>query len=243
MAKSYTPTDAMVANAKRGLALRGKYKRGGLDASEAKKEGVGSGVVRASNIINGNLSLDTVKRMYSFFSRHEKNYNPEKKMPDGGPTAGTIAWLIWGGSAGFSWAKGILRKEKILKNHTQDSSKSELMQATFIALVPEEVDLHGDVYSEDEVRKACHSFNKHSMKANLCHLVETNGFSIIESYVTPADVFVDDKFITKGTWLTVLQFHDEDLWKGVLNNSFTGVSVGAHANVEYLEDLDQDTEN
>ena len=26
-------------------------------------------------------------------------------MPDGGPTAGTIAWLLWGGTSGVNWAK------------------------------------------------------------------------------------------------------------------------------------------
>lgn len=264
MAKSYTPTEAMRNNARRGLALREKYGRGGLDASQANKEGVGSGVVRATNIINGDLSLETVKRMYSFFSRHEKNYNPKKKMPDGGPTAGTISWLLWSGSAGLAWARKILREEKILKSYTKEITQEELsnedslswnklpvnkavneelMQATFIALVPEEVDLHGDIYSEEEVRKACHSFNQHSMKANLCHLVETNGFSIVESYITPADIVVGDKFVTKGTWLTVLQFHDEELWKGVKENRYNGVSIGAHASVEYLEDSEEDEED
>ena len=41
----------------------------------------------------------------SAFNRHRGNYNPSKKMPDGGPTAGTIAWLLWGGSSGVDWAK------------------------------------------------------------------------------------------------------------------------------------------
>jgi hypothetical protein len=264
MAKSYTPTEAMRNNAKSGLSLREKYGRGGLDASQAKKEGVGSGVTRASNIINGNLTLETVKRMYSFFYRHEKNFNPKKKMPDGGPTAGTIAWKLWGGSAGFAWARNILREEKILKSYTKEITEKdsenkksfllnntpvnkavneELMQATFIALVPEEVDLHGDIYSEEEVRKACHSFNQHSMKANLCHLVETNGFSIVESYITPADIVIGDKSVTKGTWLSVLQFHDEELWNGVKEGKFVNVSIGAHASVEYLEDSEEDEEN
>jgi len=26
-------------------------------------------------------------------------------MADGGPTAGTIAWLLWGGTSGVNWAK------------------------------------------------------------------------------------------------------------------------------------------
>ena len=35
----------------------------------------------------------------------------------------------------------------------------ELKQATFLVLAPDEVDLQGDTYSADEVRKACHNFN------------------------------------------------------------------------------------
>ncbi len=50
-AKSFAPTDAMRNNARRGLALREKWNRGGLDASQAKTEGVGSGVARARDII------------------------------------------------------------------------------------------------------------------------------------------------------------------------------------------------
>lgn len=81
-AKSFTPTQAMRNNAKIGLALREKWNRGGLSASQAKSEGVGSGVARARDIANGNLTLDTVKRMHAFFSRHEKNFNPSKKESD-----------------------------------------------------------------------------------------------------------------------------------------------------------------
>lgn len=255
-AKSYKPTQAMINNAKRALALREKYKRGMLSASEAKDEGVGSGVARARDIINGNLSLQTVKRMYSFFSRHEKNYDPKKKMPDGGPTAGTISYLGWGGSAGYAWARKILREEEILKSYraeitedhlnTEDkilgekeqitkALNEELMQATFVVLVPDEVDLHGDIYDSTEVLKACHSFNQHCRKANLLHLMNTSAFSIAESYIVPTDMILEEKFVKKGSWLTVLQFHDEELWEGVKIGRFNGVSIGALASVESIE--------
>lgn len=127
-AKSYAPTDAMRRAAKRGLELRAKYNRGGLDAKQASEAGVGSGVARARDIINGNLSLDTVKRMHAFFSRHEKNYRPDVKESDGGPTAGTIAWYIWGGSSGKAWSESILRKEDILKSYTPTDAVLNTMQ-------------------------------------------------------------------------------------------------------------------
>jgi hypothetical protein len=255
-AKSFAPTDAMRNNARRGLALREKYNRGGLDASQAKSEGVGSGVARARDIINGNLSLDTVKRMYAFFSRHEKNYNPKKKMPDGGPTAGTIAWLLWGGSAGLAFARRVLKQEDILKSYIKDITDAEvnsedilpgvklpvtkavdeeLKQVTYVAMIPDHTDLHGDYTSENEVRKAKESFNKSMMRANLFHMVMTDTFDVIESYLAPCDMVLNDQFVKKSTWLMTLQIHDDTLWQMIKDDEITGISIGALASVEDAE--------
>jgi hypothetical protein len=256
-AKSFSPTDAMKNNAKRGLTMREKYSRGGLDASQAKEEGVGSGVARARDIINGNLSLDTVKRMSAFFSRHEKNYKPEKKMQDGGPTAGTIAWLLWGGSAGVAWSRRILKQEEILKSYIKDITEAELnlednivgeklpitkaldeelKQVTYVAMLPDHTDLHGDYTSEAEVRKAKESFNKSMMRANLFHLVMTDTFDVIESYLAPCDMVLNDQFVKKSTWLMTLQVHDDSLWQMIKDDEITGISIGALANIEAADE-------
>lgn len=110
-ADSYTPPEGVRSAAARGLSLRAQYKRGGITNSQASEDGIGSGVQRATNLKNGDaISLDTVRRMAAFFSRHQKNYRPDEKESDGGPTAGTIAWLLWGGNAGKAWAAGILSR-------------------------------------------------------------------------------------------------------------------------------------
>ena len=103
-AETYTPPASAVKAAKRGLEQRKKYGRGGLSPAEAKSQGIDSGVTRARKIASGKVSKHDVRRM-SAFNRHRKNNRPGKKMPDGGPTAGTIAWNLWGGSAGVNWAK------------------------------------------------------------------------------------------------------------------------------------------
>jgi len=112
----------------------------------------------------------------------------------------------------------------------------ELMQATFIVMVPNETDLHGDITSEDEVRKACHSFNKHSMQANLFHLVKTDMFSIIESYIAPVDFILGDKVVNKGTWLCNIQCHNNGLWDLIKSGEVCGVSIGAMATVEDIDE-------
>ena len=80
------------------------YPHWGLPSQEAGKQGIGSGVVRASNLANGKkVSASTLRRMSAFFSRHEKNKS------GGEDDAGYIAWLLWGGDAGRAWASRTLK--------------------------------------------------------------------------------------------------------------------------------------
>ena len=99
------PTDAMVEEAKRGLEWRKEFKRGGTAV----------GVARANQIVNKErLSERTVTRMYSFFARHEVDKQAEGfgRGEEGYPSAGRIAWALWGGDAGQSWSKRVYAKFK-----------------------------------------------------------------------------------------------------------------------------------
>ena len=116
------------------------------------------------------------------------------------------------------------------------SQNEELKQATFLVLAPDEVDLHGDVYSAEEVRKACHNYNSHSMTANLLHLVETDTFHIAESYIAPVDMILGEKMIKAGSWLTVIQANDDEIWDDIKKGNLCGISVGCRANTEYLDE-------
>ena len=94
------PNNSMAEEAARGLEWRRKYKRGGTTV----------GVARANQLMNKErLSIDTVKRMYSFFSRHEVDKQAEgfRQGEKGYPSAGRIAWALWGGDSGFSWSRKV----------------------------------------------------------------------------------------------------------------------------------------
>ncbi len=104
------PTEGMKVEARKGLAWREEYGRGGTRV----------GATRARQIIaDENLSDETVKRMYSFFSRHEVDKQAEgfKQGEDGYPSNGRIAWALWGGDAGFRWSKS---KVNQMKNEDRD---------------------------------------------------------------------------------------------------------------------------
>ena len=97
LADENKPSKGMVEEALKGLKWREEHNRGGTAV----------GVARARDISNGkNLSDDTVKRMHSYFSRHEVDKKGQGFTPDedGFPSAGRIAWALWGGDAGQTWA-------------------------------------------------------------------------------------------------------------------------------------------
>jgi|DEB0MinimDraft_10_1074344.scaffolds.fasta_scaffold02006_4 hypothetical protein len=92
------PTQEMADEAAQGLEWREEFGRGGTEV----------GVARARDIKNRvNLSIETIKRMYSYFSRHEVDKEGQGfySGDEGYPSAGRIAWALWGGDVGFAWTK------------------------------------------------------------------------------------------------------------------------------------------
>lgn len=104
----YKPTSGMQSAARRALKLK----------EEGKANGAGTSVgwTRARQLANGEaLSLSTVKRMFSFFSRHEVDKKGKDWDNAENPSNGKIMWLAWGGDAGFSWSRKIVEREKNMK--------------------------------------------------------------------------------------------------------------------------------
>lgn len=136
---SYKPTAGMKDEAGRGLEWRREFGRGGTEV----------GIARARDIVNDReLSADTVKRMYSFFSRHEVDKQAEGFRPgeDGYPSNGRIAWALWGGDAGYSWSK-----EKV-KSMEEDRSAPELNDDATSDILTDEVSEEIAVSEELEER-------------------------------------------------------------------------------------------
>lgn len=117
MAEGFVPPQAVRNNAARGLELRREHGRGGTEI----------GVARARSLSNGQSQpLKTINRMVSYFARHEVDKKGEGWGKD---SAGYIAWLLWGGDAGRSWANRIARENK--KKTTEKSMINDLTTAFF----------------------------------------------------------------------------------------------------------------
>ena len=109
MAKEgYKPTSGMQSAARRAIKLK--------EQGKAKGAGTAVGWTRAGQLSRGEtLSLSTVKRMYSYFSRHEVDKKGKDWDNAESPSNGKIMWLAWGGDAGFSWSRKIVNREKNMK--------------------------------------------------------------------------------------------------------------------------------
>jgi hypothetical protein len=119
MAKTYKPTSGMASAARRAL----KWK------SEGKPGGTLVGLARANQLKDREpLSASTVMRMHSFFSRHEVDKRAEGFFSgeEGFPSKGRVAWDLWGGDGGQSWARQ--KRDQIVR----DRAKKALALVKFI---------------------------------------------------------------------------------------------------------------
>ncbi len=96
--ESYTDYPSGVKkNAKRGLELNEKVNN---------KCATQVGKVRAQQLAQGKpISVETIKRMYSYLSRAEEYYDESDTT-----ACGTISYLLWGGKAGLRWANSKLKE-------------------------------------------------------------------------------------------------------------------------------------
>ena len=122
-AETYSPTAGMKSAARRAL----KWKADG----KATGAGTPVGWGRASDIVAGRaMSLSVVRRMFSFFSRHEVDKKGKDFNNTANPSNGRIMWDAWGGDAGFSWSRGIverMRDKALFADFGKDYTKSTRM--------------------------------------------------------------------------------------------------------------------
>ena len=89
------------AEARRGLDWRREFGRGGI----------GPGQVTARMLISNKMTIPRVRKMRAYLARHEVDKMGEGWSPGqkGFPSAGRIAWALWGGDPGKAWSNKVMR--------------------------------------------------------------------------------------------------------------------------------------
>lgn len=146
---NFKPPKGVQKNAARGLQLREEYGRGGTPV----------GVARARDLSNGkDISPETAKRMKSYFARHEVDKKAEgfRKGEKGWPSAGAVAWLLWGGDDGQRWSNKLVDQinaadEKAERGNTMAKIKRKNTYADPSRLVMRFVEVRADTFTDEGV--------------------------------------------------------------------------------------------
>ena len=212
-------------NAERGIRLNEEI--GNRCATQVGK-------VRAQQIMNGeNLTMDTIKRTYSYLSRAAEYYNP-----DDTEACGTISYLLWGGEPMLRWAESKMNQEEFsahLSFAVQDEDQRIVSGPLMIADLPiYRRDEDGEYYvmfTGEQIKKIVQRFFKkgYQAKVNIEHGKKADGVYMFESYiidrergVNPPTGFED---VADGSWFGSFKVENDKLWGEVKAGTFKGFSV------------------
>lgn len=137
---SYTPPKGVRDAARRAVDWISEGKAGSGFTSVGR--------TRASQLAAGEaISIETLKRMKSFFSRHEvdKDALGFTQGEKGFPTPGRVAWDAWGGDAGFSWAKEMVSRYEngTLEKHLQGQHDQKAHAPKYARGIADEINAGG----------------------------------------------------------------------------------------------------
>lgn len=197
------------------------------------------GKIRASQLASGSpISVDTLKRMYSYLSRHKVDLESSKSYEDG---CGKLMYDSWGGEAGLTYSE---RKLKQLENEkmTFAVASEDKMIIVGAAMIPNKMihryDMFGNKYyvyfSKDSIRKMANRFLKQKRTDETS--IEHNGIKLGSDkvYVTESWISEDpirDKSanygfeLPAGTWFVQMKVDDPKIWELVKQNNLSGFSV------------------
>jgi len=212
-------------NAERGIRLNEEI--GNRCATQVGK-------VRAQQIMNGeNLSMDTIKRTYSYLSRAAEYYNP-----DDTEACGTISYLLWGGEPMLRWAESKMKQEEFsahLSFAVQDEDQRIVSGPLMIADLPiYRRDEDGEYYvmfTGEQIKKIVQRFFKkgYQAKVNIEHGKKADGVYMFESYIIDRDRGVNPptgfEDVADGSWFGSFKVENDKLWGEVKAGTFKGFSV------------------
>jgi hypothetical protein len=212
----------------------------------AEKNGWGScgtpvGKQRANQLANGEaISLETIKRMYSYLSRHEADLTSSKSYGDG---CGKLMYDAWGGKAALGWSRNKLRQlgelgdgqSSDLKFAIQDEEQRIVTGPLMIADLPiYRKDEDGEYYvmfSAEEIKKIVQRFFKkgYQGKVNIEHGKPIEDVYMYESYIVdrekgvmPPKGFED---VSNGSWFGSYKVDNDKIWDEVKAGTFKGFSI------------------
>ena len=198
------------------------------------------GKIRANQLAKGEaISLETVKRMYSYLSRHEVDLESSKGYGDG---CGKLMYDSWGGKSALSWAQSkINQAEKMSKQYfAQDDEKHIVLGP---AMIPDQKIFRKDAlgnpyyvyFSSDTIKMIAEKYmrNKYTDNNDTMHDGKAvKDIHVVESWIKDSEHDKSNKYgfenLPIGTWFVSMKVNNPLVWEQVKKGELNGFSVSGY---------------
>jgi hypothetical protein len=201
------------------------------------------GKIRANQLANGEpISEDTIKRMYSYLSRHEVDLDSSKAYGDG---CGKLMYDSWGGKTALGWAESkinsIERGNMSIQKFAIDSEEKRIVIGP--AMVPDlriyRKDKEGNPYhvyfSTETIRMIAEKYmrNKYIDNNDENHDgTAVKDVYVIESWIKEDEQDKSNKYgyedLPVGTWFVSMKVRNDEVWNKVKAGELNGFSVSGY---------------
>ena len=200
------------------------------------------GKVRAQQLAQGKpISIETVKRMKAYITRHQKDLQASKSYDDG---CGLLAMDAWGGVEALPWV------ERTINQYEEMNAETEMVFSVFNneqrlvvgpAMIPDKMiirrdEITGNIYyvyfTSDTIKKLQQKFMMEKLldKTNIEHQRKfLRNVDVVESWIVD-DEQKDKQQVfgmsyPKGTWMISMKVNDDETWSKVKDGKLKGFSV------------------
>jgi hypothetical protein len=176
--------------------------------------------------------------MGDFFKRNAGSFELDKREDDGGPTAATITWMLWGGDAGRDWVNSLGdRTEKAdedssvgieVKVEKVDQALGIVFGYAIVCKVDGEdyYDTQGDHIPETSMLDATADFMAGDRMAKVMHRGESAG-QVVYGFPVTEDIAKALGFEVRKTGFVVgMRPDDEEVLAKYASGEYTGFSIG-----------------
>ena len=210
--------------------------------------GTAVGKQRANDLAQGNpISEDTIKRMYSYLSRHKVDLESSKSYDDG---CGKLMYDSWGGLSALSWSESkinSIEREKMSKQNFQTDDEKRIVIG--VAMVPDlrifRKDKNGNPYyvtfSAQTIKMIADKYMRNKYTDN--NDTEHNGMAAEDVYVYESWIVEDEEYdksrkygfnVPVGSWMISMKIRNPLVWERIKKKELNGFSVSG-----YFEEIEQ----
>jgi hypothetical protein len=204
--------------------------------------GTDVGKQRVNQLSKGEpISEDTIKRMYSYLSRHAVDLESSKGYGDG---CGKLMYDAWGGKTALSWAESkinAIERQKMSKQEfkTDDDKRIVIGPAMIPDLKIFRKDADGNPYyvyfSSDTIKTIAEKYMRNKYLDNNDEMHNGKAIQdvyVYESWIKEYDEDKSNKYgyadLPIGTWFVAMKVRNDNVWNKIKAGELKGFSVSGY---------------